>query len=106
RQAVRQPDVQQRGLEEQAPGGLAVAGGALPADVSFLLGAGCQLEIAQDVAAILGNATGTASLPLAIPNNSLLAGSHLYGQVIVVGSGFSLPFAGALSPAIDINIQN
>jgi PKD repeat protein len=89
-----------------ALGGLAVAGGALPADVSFLLGAGCQLEIAQDVAAILGNATGTASLPLAIPNNSLLSGSHLYGQVIVVGSGFSLPFAGALSPAIDINIQN
>ena len=89
-----------------ALGGLAVAGGALPADVSFLLGAGCQIEIAQDVAGILGNGSGSASLPLAIPNNVLLAGAHLYGQVLVVGSGFSLPFAGALSPAIDINVQN
>ncbi|MDA0372421.1 MAG: PKD domain-containing protein [Planctomycetota bacterium] len=88
-----------------ALGGLVVAGGALPADVSFLLGTGCQIEIAQDVAGILGNGSGSASLPLGIPNNVLLAGAHLYGQVLVVGSGFSLPFAGALSPAIDINVQ-
>ena len=87
-------------------GFIASAGGTLPLDVSFLLGAGCGIEQSADLGVGLTTATGSGSFPLAVPNDASLVGGHLYAQVIVLGSGFPVSGNGAVSPALDINVQN
>ena len=83
--------------------GLWASATGLPFDLSTILGAtytGCFAETGPDLFGfILGGSTG-AAVPVAIPNDPTLAGAHLYAQTVVLGS------TGAVSPALDINVQN
>lgn len=81
-------------------GVLAVDGGNRPLDVSFLFGAGCQAETLPDLAAFVVGVGPNNPFPLPIPNTPALAGGHVYCQGLVFGS------SGAVTPALDINIQN
>ncbi len=91
-------------LESGAPAVIVVgiqadAGGLLPYDISFLIGAGCVAETVPLVTVGLIS-SGTASVPLPVPvGPPPFAGDHLYAQVVVLGS------MGAASPALDINLQ-
>ena len=80
-------------------GTLVVQGGLRPLDVSSVFGPGCLAETLSDLAAFpLGTGPNNA-FPLGIPNVPALAGGHAYAQGFVFGT------SGAVSPALDINLQ-
>ncbi|MBI5852458.1 MAG: PKD domain-containing protein [Planctomycetes bacterium] len=81
-------------------GVLARAGGSLPLDLSFLLGAGCVAQNLPDLAAFVIGLGPSGSLPLGLPLDPNLAGAHLYCQALVFGT------QGAASKGLDINLQN
>jgi PKD repeat protein len=81
-------------------GTLAVEGGARPLDISFLFGPGCLAETLPDLGAFVAGVGPTSSFPLPIGNIPALVGGHVYAQALVFAND------GAVSPALDINIQN
>ncbi|MGE0142301.1 MAG: PKD domain-containing protein [Planctomycetota bacterium] len=81
-------------------GVLAVDGGARPVDLSLVFGPGCQAETLPDLAAFVIGVGPSASLPLALPLDPALAGAHIYVQAAAFGA------PSAMSPALDINLQN
>ena len=81
-------------------GTLAVDGGARPLDVSFLFGPGCLAETLPDLGAFVVGVGPNNPFPLPIPNIPALAGGHVYAQGLVFGT------SGAVTPALDINLQN
>ncbi|MBK8975583.1 MAG: PKD domain-containing protein [Planctomycetes bacterium] len=97
--------IELRGMEAGVPQALNIAafvvgGGLLPFDLGSVLPTftGCFAELFPDVSVGLAG-TASASVPVAIPAIPALAGAHAYAQAIVLGS------VGAVSPALDINIQ-
>ena len=61
---------------------------------------GCFLYVTPILITLSFYGTPSASIPLPIPNTPALAGGHVYCQGLVFGS------SGAVTPALDINIQN
>jgi hypothetical protein len=80
----------------------ATGGGTLPLDISLLLGAsyaGCEFEVLPDLIAVPLPGTPSGGVNLALSNDPILAGLHVYAQAIVLGS------LGAASPALDVNLE-
>jgi hypothetical protein len=77
-----------------------LGGGFLPYDLGALLPnfTGCSAELFPEVGPGLGG-QANAQVPLPVPPITTLAGAHLYAQIVVLGS------TGAVSPALDVNIQ-
>jgi len=65
-----------------------------------LTGPGCELQL-DNAGAVFGfvSATGTASVPMTIPNDPANAGLHIYNQYLMLGS------AGAATQLLDSNTQ-
>lgn len=68
-------------------------------DLSGILGAGCQLEVDPFATTFFLTVANAASQTIAIPNNTLFQGQHIYGQWLVLGT------SGAATRAIDINVE-
>lgn len=79
-----------------------IPGGGL--DLSLVYMPGCRLYAAADVTVGFAATTASVQHNLAIPNNSSLAGAHLYSQSIIVSPGIN-PLGVITTNAIDSTID-
>ena len=82
--------------------GLFTSSPGLPYDLGTVLPAthtGCLAQVFPDAVGVALNGTSSTLVPLPVPNSAVLAGNHVFCQVITLGS------VGAVSDVLDVNVQ-